>query len=118
MPADIPPPNESDNEASLSWWMRHSEEPRAWGMSPHVGSAMQSFIRRCHAAEAERERLRAELEQAVEALVKWQAVFQDLFGHCFSNGVFNAWGKEFNCTNMNNAQQHAAAIVAKHKGNA
>lgn len=54
----IPPPSVADNDVSLSWWMRHSEEPRAWGMSPHVGSAMQSLIRRCHAAEAEVARLR------------------------------------------------------------
>lgn len=30
-----------------------------------------------------------------------RGVFDDLFGHCCSNGVFNAWGKPFNCTKLN-----------------
>lgn len=34
-------------------------------------------------------------------LKEYHEVFSDLFGHCCSNGIFNAWGKSFDCTKLN-----------------
>lgn len=45
-----------------------------------------------------REFPRSELVNALEEHV---GVFDALFVHCCSNGVFNAWGEPFDCTKMN-----------------
>ncbi len=31
--------------------------------------------------------------------------FDDIFGHCVSNGIFNAWGQALDCTSMNEAMR-------------
>lgn len=31
--------------------------------------------------------------------------FDDMFDHCLSNGVFNAWGKAMDCTSINAAKK-------------
>lgn len=40
-------------------------------------------------------------EEALKLLKKAHDVFEDLFVHCLSNGVYNQWGKSFNCTDLN-----------------
>jgi hypothetical protein len=52
------------------------------------------------AAQQEIARLRA-------ALGKYEAVREEMFGHFCSNGMFNAWGKQFDCTGLNDAHQQA-----------
>ena len=39
--------------------------------------------------------------ELLSLLEECRAVFDNLFGHCCSNGVFNAWGKSFDCTKLN-----------------
>lgn len=41
--------------------------------------------------------------ELLKALKMHKEVFDELFGHCCSNGVFNAWGKPFDCTKLNEA---------------
>lgn len=52
----------------------------------------------------------------LEACKKWQSVFDELFGHCLSNGVFNAWGQPLDCTKMNEASEASNAAIAKAEG--
>lgn len=40
---------------------------------------------------------------ALEAVVASQAAFDEMFDHCVSNGVFNAWQKPMDCTKLNAA---------------
>lgn len=45
----------------------------------------------------------AEIARLRGALEKYEAVREEMFGHFCSNGLFNAWGKEFNCSGLNDA---------------
>ncbi|MNJ08756.1 hypothetical protein D3C77_28800 [compost metagenome] len=54
---------------------------------------------------------RSKTTKLKEALVKYEKVFDELFGHCCSNGVFNQWGKMFDCTELNEAHQTADRVL-------
>lgn len=52
-------------------------------------------------------------EDAIAALRKWNEAFDGLFAHCVSNGVFNQWGRRFNCTALNEAHETSDAVLRK-----
>jgi hypothetical protein len=66
MKTEIPPPSEADLSFSLvdayARWTDGMDYPLAPG-------GVLTYLRRCHAAEAECERLREEIAEAVKALV-------------------------------------------------
>lgn len=37
--------------------------------------------------------------------------WDELFGHCLSNGIYNAWGKAFDCTELNRAKSALDAAI-------
>jgi hypothetical protein len=53
------------------------------------------------------------VDDAIDALRKWNAAFEGLFAHCVSNGVFNAWGRRLNCTKLNEAHEASNAVIWK-----
>lgn len=57
--------------------------------------------------------LTVHMNQLSDALRKYEEAFDDLFGSCFSNGVFNAWGGTVNCTNLNEAHYMAGKALGK-----
>jgi len=57
---------------------------------------------------AEQEKRIAELLEAVTAS---KAAFDILFRTCLSNGVFNRWGAEVDCTDINKATQLVGCII-------
>lgn len=48
------------------------------------------------------------------ALQKYEESFDQMFGQCGSNGIFNAWGARVNCTTLNEAH----SLAGKALGNA
>lgn len=55
--------------------------------------------------------LQEKLDSCVDIITRFQQLHEDLFGHCLSNGVFNAWGKRFDCTNLNNIAHDAEKFL-------
>ena len=49
--------------------------------------------------------------ELVEALKLHKEVFDELFAHCCSNGVFNAWNKPFDCTKLNEANHKTERLL-------
>lgn len=52
---------------------------------------------------------------AFEAVAASQAAFDELFGHCVSNGVFNAWQKPMDCTKLNAAVHLTGRVMRRVK---
>lgn len=57
--------------------------------------------------------LTVHMNQLSDALRKYEQAFDDLFGSCCSNGVFNAWGGTVDCTNLNEAHYMAGKALGK-----
>lgn len=57
----------------------------------------------------------AQRGQLVSALQKYEEAFDDLFGHCCSNGIFNAWGAIVDCSLINEAHSLAGSVLSKMK---
>jgi hypothetical protein len=55
--------------------------------------------------------LAAEVEALRAALMAHEAAKDQLFAHCLSNGVFNAWGVAMDCAPMNDASKLACAAL-------
>lgn len=55
-------------------------------------------------------------DDLLEALDQYQSVFDQIFAHFYSNGVFNCWGKPFDCTSLNDAHSNASKAIARVKG--
>lgn len=51
-----------------------------------------------------------------EALRKYEDVREDMFTFFLSNGIFNQWGKRYDCSALNNAHLQASAALAKCEG--
>lgn len=49
--------------------------------------------------------------ELVAALNQHNEVFHELFAHCCSNGVFNTWGKPFDCTNLNEVNHRTERLL-------
>ncbi len=62
------------------------------------------------------EGLIAERDQLLEALKAYEAVWEEIFTHFLSNGLFNRWGEQFNCTKLNEAHQISEKAIAKATG--
>lgn len=45
------------------------------------------------------------------ALIKYEQAFDELFASCLSNGIFNRWGKQVDCTTLNEAHSLAQAVL-------
>lgn len=50
------------------------------------------------------------------ALRKYEDVREDMFTFFLSNGIFNQWGKRYDCSALNNAHLQASAALAKCEG--
>jgi len=50
-------------------------------------------------------------EQMREALEAYESAREQLFLHCLSNGVFNAWNQALDCTKLNDAHLLAKAAL-------
>ena len=48
----------------------------------------------------------------LEALQSYEKVREDMFAFFLSNGFFNAWGKCYDCTSLNDAHEKASAALA------
>lgn len=57
--------------------------------------------------------LHSHSSELLAALQMYEVAFDDLFSHCASNGIFNAWGNTVECTNLNNAHLMAETIINK-----
>ena len=57
--------------------------------------------------------LHSHSNELLAALQMYEVVFEDLFSHCLNNGIFNAWGKSFNCAKLNEAHSIAGTIINK-----
>lgn len=55
-------------------------------------------------------------DDLLEALDQYQSVFDQMFAHFYSNGVFNCWGKPFDCTSLNDVHSNASKAIARVKG--
>ena len=64
-----------------------------------------------HLSAPNPDRLIAQNARLREALTKYEAVWGELFAHCCSNGVFNAWGKAFPCDGLNEAHYFASKVL-------
>lgn len=49
--------------------------------------------------------------ELVDTLKDHKSVFDALFGHCCSNGVFNAWNKPFDCTKLNEVSHKTERLL-------
>lgn len=49
--------------------------------------------------------------ELIELLAGHKRVFDELFGHCCSNGVFNAWNKPFDCTSLNETNHKTERVL-------
>lgn len=50
------------------------------------------------------------------ALRKYENVREEMFTFFLSNGIFNQWGKQYDCSALNNAHLQASAALAKCEG--
>lgn len=57
-----------------------------------------------------------ERDQLLEALKAYEAVWEEMFAHFMINGMLNRWGKEFNCTKLNEAHWMGEKAIAKATG--
>lgn len=57
------------------------------------------------------EQLVAQNARLREALTKYETAWEELFAHCLSNGVFNAWGQAVPCANLNEAHRFAGEVL-------
>ena len=55
------------------------------------------------------------LRKLEEHLQIWMNVRQQLFAHCLSDGVFNIWQKEFDCTSLNDIQFKTEKLIKRAK---
>lgn len=53
-------------------------------------------------------------KQMREALEAYESAREQLFMHCLSNGVFNAWGHAMDCTQLNDAHLLASDALRAH----
>lgn len=56
------------------------------------------------------------VKELEEALRKYEDVREDMFTFFLSNGIFNQWGKRYDCSALNNAHLQASAALAKCEG--
>lgn len=60
--------------------------------------------------------LRSVLEDCIKAM---EAAHESMFTQCLSNPSYNAWGKQINCSKINDLQttaMNAKAILTSHRG--
>lgn len=53
------------------------------------------------------------VKELEEALRKYEDVRDDMFTFFMSNGIFNQWGKRYDCSALNNAHLQASAALSK-----
>lgn len=51
--------------------------------------------------------------EELELLKKADAVFESLFTHCLSNGIYNQWGASFNCFDLNRVKYEIECYLRK-----
>jgi hypothetical protein len=56
------------------------------------------------------------VQELKAALRKYEDVREDMFTFFLSNGIFNQWGKRYDCSALNNAHLQASAALAKCEG--
>ncbi len=66
---------------------------------------------------AERDALAADNLALREVVAAYEVARQEIFDHCLSNGVFNAWGNAMDCTSLNDAHLLARTPAATTKEN-
>jgi len=69
---------------------------------------------RCRAA-GKAEGRREERERVLPFVHDVAKMFDQIFGHCLSNGVFNAWGKSLNCSLLNKVGIDARSLLQDHE---
>lgn len=52
-------------------------------------------------------------QDALGCIRLYETAFDEMFGHCLSNGVYNQWGKSFDCTTLNLAHEKASSFLRK-----
>lgn len=57
------------------------------------------------------------VKELEEALRKYEDVRDDMFTFFMSNGIFNQWGKRYDCSALNNAHLQARAALSKARPN-
>lgn len=48
----------------------------------------------------------------LKVLKMQKEVYDELFGHCCSNGLFNAWSKPFDCTKLNGVRLRIEKLLS------
>jgi hypothetical protein len=61
-------------------------------------------------------RLIASAPELLKVLKLYEEVWDEMFAHFCSNGMLNRWGKEFNCSKLNEAHRIGEKVIAKATG--
>lgn len=93
--------------AQRGQWPNNAEESHANGSLLHEAGKVH------HQTGLTPSQLVARVSELEDALRAYERVHESLFVHCLSNGVFNAWGKAYNCTELNNAHLNAEKVLKK-----
>lgn len=106
-----PPTVWAKRDARNAKWDAEWEEKKK--KAAEASTAAEEQKRRADAYDQLVERVK-ELE---EALRKYEDVREDMFGFFLSNGIFNQWGKRYDCAALNNAHLQASAALSKARPN-
>lgn len=61
--------------------------------------------------------LQRERDAMRDALLAYEAAHESLFTQCWSNTVYNTWGKAVDMTKLNEAHQMAGRVLRAHPAN-